>query len=201
MRTPSSDVFIGRQPVLDRQRRVIAYELLFRASQGDLGAHVSDDALSSARLIAHAFRELGIDTVVGRALAFVNLDAELIMSPMIETLPNDQVVLELLETVSIDDRIVRRCHDLKRRGYRLALDDFFRYSEAYEPLLEVVDIVKVDVLMLDADSLADLVRCLKPWRTRLLAEKVDTGKRARDCLALGFDLFQGFYFGRPAIVG
>ena len=103
--------------------------------------------------------------------------------------------------IHIDDRIVGRCRELKRKGYRLALDDYTRYEAAHEPLLELVDIVKVDILALDPASLADVVRLLRPWRCRLLAEKVESLKRARDCLALGFDLFQGFYFGGPAILG
>jgi c-di-GMP-related signal transduction protein len=201
MQTQTPDVFVARQPVLDRERNLIAYELLFRSSGNQAEARVTDDALATARVVRHAFRDRGIDTVVGGAKAFVNVDAESLMSKLVETLPTDRVVIELLETIQVDDAIVRRCRELKNRGYRLALDDFSRYSAAYDPLLEVVDIIKVDVLSLDSDSLAEVVRLLKPWRRRLLAEKVDSSQRARDCLALGFDLFQGFYFGRPALLG
>jgi EAL and modified HD-GYP domain-containing signal transduction protein len=199
MHVPAPDVFVARQPVLDRARNLIAYELLFRSSNGQAEAQVTDDALTTSRVVTRAFRELGIDTVVGGAKAFVNVDAESLMSKMVETLPTNRVVIELLETISVDDRIVRRCRDLKNKGYRLALDDFSRYSTAYDPLLDLVDIVKVDVMALDSGSLAETVRLLKPWRRKLLAEKVECRQRARDCLALGFDLFQGFYFGRPAI--
>jgi len=199
MQARAPEVFVARQPVLDRQRKLIAYELLFRSASGQAEAQVTDDALATSRVVTRAFRDLGIDTVVGGAKAFVNVDAESLMSKLVETLPTDRVVIELLETISVDDRILRRCRDLKEKGYRLALDDFSRYSAAYDPLLELVDIVKVDVLSLDSASLAEVVRLLKPWRRKLLAEKVECPQRARDCLALGFDFFQGFYFGRPAI--
>jgi c-di-GMP-related signal transduction protein len=106
----------------------------------------------------------------------------------------------LLETVAVDDEIVQRCAQLKRLGYRMALDDFCAIAPAYEPLLELVDIVKIDVLELDADSLAQLVRQLERYPARLLAEKVDTLEKARRCLALGFDLFQGFFFCRPQLM-
>jgi EAL and modified HD-GYP domain-containing signal transduction protein len=199
MHAPASEVFVARQPVLDRERNLIAYELLFRSSEAQAEARVMDDALATSRIVTRAFRDMGIETVVGGAKAFVNVDAESLMSGLIETLPQDRVVVELLETITVDDLIVRRCRDLKDKGYRLALDDFSRYSAAYDPLLELVDIVKVDVLSLDSAALAEVVRLLKPWRRKLLAEKVECRQRARDCLALGFELFQGFYFGRPAI--
>ena len=200
MKSHTPQIFVARQPVLDRERNLIAYELLFRSSDSLGEACVTDDTLATARVVRRAFRDLGIDTVVGGATAFINVNAESLTSSLIDALPRDRVVIELLETIDVDDRIVRRCRELKAKGYRLALDDFSQYDTAHEPLLEFVDIVKVDVLALDSASLADLVRLLKPWRCRLLAEKVDSLKRARDCLALGFDLFQGFYFGRPAVL-
>ena len=195
MRPQSSDIFLGRQPILDRQRQIVAYELLFRSSANQAEACIIDEAGATAAIITGAFRKMGIGTVVGGARGFVNLDAEYLMSSRVETLPNEQVVLEILETVEIDAKLMRRCRALKEKGYRLALDDFFRYSETYEPLLEIVDIVKIDVLRLDTASLATLVQRLRLWPARLLAEKVDSPEHTRQCLALGFDWYQGFVYG------
>lgn len=191
------DVFLGRQPILDRERRVIAYELLFRASAYADEAHVTNDALATTQVIDRAFRELGLRAVVGRSKAFINVGAESLASRQIETLPPDRVVLEILETVDFDEGVVRRCRELKAKGYSLALDDVFCYGERCEPLLDVVDIVKIDVLLVDPYALRELVRRLRLRDTCLLAEKVDNLERARQCRALGFDLFQGFFFGRP----
>ena len=200
MRNQSSDVFLGRQPILNRQRQVVAYELLFRSSADSFCAGVTDDALATACVVTGAFHTIGIRTVVGGCRAFINLDAEWLLSSKVETLPKEQVVLELLETVQIDEQILRRCRALKQKGYRLALDDFFRYVSAYEPLLEFVDIVKVDVSRLDTASLSTLVQRLRLSPAKLLAEKVDTLQQARQCVALGFDLYQGFFFGQPAVL-
>jgi c-di-GMP-related signal transduction protein len=109
-------------------------------------------------------------------------------------------VLELLETIEIDTRVIARCRELKAHGFKLALDDFFHYSEAYDAVLDLIDIVKIDTQRLDHDSLSDLVSRLRLWPARLLAEKVQTLERARLCLALGFELFQGFFFGRPTLL-
>jgi EAL and modified HD-GYP domain-containing signal transduction protein len=200
VKTRAAEVFVARQPVLDRDRNLVAYELLFRSPDSFTEARATDDALATAGVVARAFRERRIDTIVGGAKAFINVDAVSLMGSLIETLPTDRVVIELLETISIDRSIVRRCRQLKTKGYRLALDDFTCYRPEYEPLLELVDIVKVDVLSLDEARLAELVALLKPWKRTLLAEKVESVQRARDCLAMGFQLFQGFYFGRPALL-
>jgi len=201
MPASTPDIFLGRQPIFDRERRVIAHELLFRGAPDSDGAHVTDDARATRQVVDRAFRELGIRTVVGKSRAFVNLCGESLMSRMVETLPPEQVVLEILETVDIDERIVQRCRELRKKGYRLALDDVFRYSAASEPLFDIVDIVKIDVLLVEPGALGTLVKRLRLHDARLLAEKVDCRERARECLDLGFDLFQGFFFGRPMTLG
>lgn len=109
-------------------------------------------------------------------------------------------MLELLETIDIDAQIVRRCRALKEHGYALALDDVCRYSEKFEPLLEFVDVVKIDVVQLDARSLARLVQQLRAWPARLLAEKLDTASRLKQCLELGIEWLQGSFCGRPVLL-
>lgn len=197
------DVFVGRQTIVDRRQQVLAYELLFREYAGDNAACVADDDRATARVIELAFGRLGLRTVVGEGRAFINLCAETLLSRGLEKLPQDRVVLEILETVDADEQVLQRCRELKRKGYRLALDDVWHYDEAQEPLLDLIDIIKIDVLQVAPGGLAALVQRLRLRQrpARLLAEKVDCLQRARECLALGFDFFQGFFFSRPALVG
>lgn len=200
MSTKPSDIFLGRQPILDRAQRVVAYELLYRNAPHQPAALVTDDLLATAQVIKLAFHDLGIRTVVGESRAFVNVCAESLMSRLVEALPPQQVVLEILETVAVDARIVQRCRQLKAKGYRLALDDFSCFDEAHEPLLDLVDVVKIDLSLVDSTNLCELVRRLKLRPARLLAEKVDSAERARECLRLGLDLFQGFFFSHPVVL-
>ncbi len=185
-----------RQPILNRGMRVQAYELLYRCGD-ETEARVEDDAQATSEVIHLAFVRQSANIVLGRCGGFVNVDAEMLMSARPEALPREQVTLELLETIQVDDAVVRRCGELKGRGYHLALDDVCRRDASLEPLLDLVDVVKIDILRVDDARLAELVGWLKPHPLSLLAEKVDSLERASRCLALGFDLFQGFFFGRP----
>jgi EAL and modified HD-GYP domain-containing signal transduction protein len=194
----TQDIFLGRQPILDREQRIVAYELLFRS--GDTaGVTVTDDMQATASVIHHAFSEMGVQTVLGTQLGFINVSADMLQSDLVELLPHTQVVLELLETIHITDAVIERCRELKQQGFILALDDFV-FDENYRPLLALADIVKVDLLQHTQDELRAVVSQLKPWPVRLLAEKVDSAEQAAFCHALGFDLFQGYYFARPAVL-
>lgn len=195
-----TDLFLGRQPIVDRRRNILAYELLYRDAADPCAACVSDEAAATAQVMGQAFDRLGVATVLGPCTGFINIDREMLMSRALERLPRGRVVLELLETMAVDGAVIERCRALKRLGFRLALDDVTSFRECDEPLLGIADIVKVDVLATDSAALDALVRRLKLYPARLLAEKVETRDRARRCLELGFDLFQGYFFGRPVIV-
>ena len=195
---PTQDLFLGRQPILDRKQRLAAYELLFRSSHFD-GQKI-DDLSQSATVINQAFTELGVEKVLGRHPGFINLNAPLLMSHVIEQLPPAKVVLEILETVEVSDALVRRCADLKEMGFTLALDDFVGHEREFTALLELVDIVKVDIQLLNSDALGAVTKRLQPFGRKLLAEKVDSREQARRCLDLGYELFQGNYFARPSVI-
>lgn len=193
------DIFLGRQPILDRNQDLVAFELLFRSGR-TASANVTDDVSATASVIVNAYGELGIYAVLGRQKGFINVNSELLSSDMIHLLPRSQVVLELLETVEITDEVVRRCAELKNAGYSLALDDVTEVNDKIKLLLPMVNVVKVDVLRLETAALPRIVNSLRPWTLSLVAEKVDSAEQASFCMDLGFQMFQGYYFARPQII-
>ena len=192
-------IFVGRQPILDRKQELVAFELLFRSGKTP-AANVTDDVGATASVIVNAIGELGLQNVLGRHQGFINVSAEMLMSDMIQLLPGTQVVLELLETVEIGDAVLRRCRELRHLGYRLAMDDVTEVDERVRALAPLVDMVKVDLKQVDEGALPGIVKALRPWPLSLVAEKVDSRGEAERCMALGFDLFQGYYFARPETV-
>ncbi|MGD9786834.1 MAG: EAL and HDOD domain-containing protein [Sulfuricellaceae bacterium] len=199
MNDNKQDFFLGRQPILNREQNIVAYELLFRSSGGSNAANVADDLSATANVILQAFADLGIDTVLSSHRGFINVSADLLMSEMVELLPRDRVVLELLETITITPEVVERCRELKAKGFSLALDDFL-FDDVYLPLFDIVDVIKIDLLALKPGQLEVYVNRLRHWPVQLLAEKIDTPEQARRCMELGFELFQGYYFAKPAIL-
>jgi EAL and modified HD-GYP domain-containing signal transduction protein len=98
--SPTPELFLGRQPILDRKQNLAAFELLFRSGHFN-GATIEDDVSASATVINHAFTELGVEAVLGKHPGYINLSAPLLMSDVIELLPRSKVVLEILETVKV----------------------------------------------------------------------------------------------------
>lgn len=195
----ADQLFLGRQPILDREQRLFAYELLFRNGTRN-AAEVTDGVQATATVIVNAFAELGVEAALGSYRGFINVDEEFLFSDMLELLPRQSVVLEILETVPPSPAVVERCKALKAAGFTLALDDVIQLEPEFAELLALVEIVKVDIQPLSSTQLMQLVMKLKPLGKQLLAEKVDSREQMEQCLKLGFTLFQGYYFAKPTII-
>ena len=195
---PSDDFFLARQPILGRNQRLVAFELLFRSADAT-DANVTDDAAATAAVISHA-SQLGMHQVVGERLAFVNVDEVSLMSDFVRFLPHDKVILEILETVRSTPEVIARIIELKEAGFKFALDDVVADSDDVRKLVALVDVIKIDLKGVDAGRLGGLARSLRSANKKLLAEKVETVEEFDRCMDLGFEYFQGFYFARPAIL-
>jgi EAL and modified HD-GYP domain-containing signal transduction protein len=191
------NVFLGKQPILDRNQNLIAYELFFRSNERDEKADFDDDLAATANVIVNAYGHFGIHNLLGEQRGFINVNRELILSDIVELLPSNHVVLELKSTDKFDDELIAKCKELKKVGHQCALDGVVTLNEEIRRILPVINIVKIDVSQLDKESLASLVSQYKRWPVLLLAEKVETPELAKECLALGFEMFQGYYFAKP----
>jgi len=196
---PSNSHLIGRQPILNRNEEVVAYELLFRSAEFDNAANVTDASHASASVIINTLSGFGLDHILGPHLGFINLELDLLMSDSISILPKERVVLELLETLQVTPELIERCRFLKEEGFILALDDH-EYDPIYAELYEIVDIIKVDLFVSPLDKLAEMIERFRKYPIKLLAEKVETRDEYLRCRDMGFEYFQGYYFAKPSVM-
>lgn len=189
---------VGRQPILNKALETIAYELLFRSETSREHAAVTDGNFATANVIINTLSEFGFERILGGQRGLINIENDLLMSDALEILPKGRVVLELLETVAVTPELVNRCRTLKSAGISFALDDHL-YDPVYAELYDIVEIVKIDLLLHSDEELVEIVKALRGYPVKLLAEKVETQEAYRKCLDLGFELFQGYFFARPSL--
>ncbi|UCD76727.1 MAG: HDOD domain-containing protein [Phycisphaerales bacterium] len=195
---PERTVFVARQPILDRHLEVFGYELLFRSGRQNF--HCFHDGDQATRLtVSNALNVMGLNDLVSGKKAFVNITRNLLLQEFHAVLPLKQGVVELLETVEPDEEVIAACRAMKEEGYLLALDDFV-FSPRYQPLLDIADIVKVDFLATDRRERRALIENSRRPGLVFLAEKVEGHQEFEEGLALGYALFQGYFFSKPKIV-
>lgn len=191
-----NQLLLARQPILDRSLRLRGYELLARNAQGHFPSN-QPGHVTTSRVLIEALSDFGLENVVGRLPAFVNLTREFITGGIPLPLPPDRVVLEILESVEPDAEVLNGLRRLRAQGFQFAVDDYTGPRAGYEEMLRLVDIVKVDCLGRSAEELRAIKSGLAPFRKRLLAEKIEHPRAFHEAEHLGFELFQGFFFARP----
>lgn len=189
--------FIARQPIFTQERRVYAYELLFRSGIENFCDGVDLDR-ASASMFDTSFL-MGLQRLTGGKRAFVNCPRDFLLLDYISLFPRDQVVIELLETIEPDDEVVDACRRLKENGYLLALDDFVDTPD-WEPLVALADFIKVDFRLTTPAEQRALAARYAGKKLRMLAEKVETPQEFSEAAEMGYSLFQGYFFCRPEIL-
>lgn len=199
MEEQPNEILMARQPIFDKDLRVVAHELLYRSSGERNVANVFDGNQATCDVLVNNFTSIFDKGCQRTVPVFINLTEDLISGNKLPALDNKKVVLEVLEDVEVTEQVVDAVRHLAKAGYRIALDDF-EYTPAHDPLLHLAHIVKVDLTITRGDDLIQLVKQLRPFKVALLAEKIETDEEFQQCLSLGFKLFQGYFLSRPQVV-
>lgn len=195
------EIYIARQPIYDAQLNVTAYELLFRSGKTVNKADFLDGDSATTNVIINAITEIGMDQLVGPHRAFINLTHNHILQMAEQPMPGlkERLVLEILEDVEAEEVIVEAVTKLAKNGFTIALDDFI-YSDSLQPLVDLSNIIKIDLMALTDEELEAHVKKLSNGKRKLLAEKVETQEEYDNCKKLGFDYYQGYFFSKPQVI-
>ncbi len=192
------DVFVARQPILDRQLKTFGYELLFRNSLDNLFPEIDGDTASST-VLSNSFLCMGIEKLTGGKKAFINFTRNLLLK-QVPCLFSPKILLsELLETLEPDEELIAAIAQMSKKGCHFALDDFI-FHEKYEPLMRFAEIIKIDIQQTPLSEAKQLMDRLTGRPIKFLAEKVENKEEYTEALEIGFSYFQGYFFSKPEII-
>lgn len=189
---------MARQPIFDRDRVVVGYELFFRDGLSNV-FDFPDPNQATSKVMLNSLTLFNIEILTGGHKAFINLTRDVLIRDYAHLFTPDQIACEILEDIPADIETVAACRRLKKWGFTVVLDDY-TWKESTEGLLELADIVKVDFLALEERELQETAKFLTGLGVTLLAEKVETYEVFNKALAMGFHLFQGYFFAKPEVV-
>jgi EAL and modified HD-GYP domain-containing signal transduction protein len=190
--------YVARQPILDIDQHVVAYELLFRDGKSNSFPDI-DPNQATSNILNNNHLTLGLEQITGDLPAYINFHADTLLRHFPSFLDPKKVVIEILEDVPVTDELIAACKTLKNKGYTLALDDF-DFDDKWQVFYPFVDIIKIDVLEFSILEISKLVRKLNGLKITLLAEKVETIEQFEKLKMLGFTLFQGYFFAKPEML-
>ncbi len=193
------NIFVARQPILNKDQSIYGYELLFRNGLENCFCAANCDE-ATLTVIRNALLIFGSQKMTNGKKAFINFTRNLLLSEVPGYLPQDSSVIEILETVAADQEVLAACRELQNKGYRLALDDYDWQGPEENPLAEFAHIVKVDFQTTPPEDRQVIVDFFHPKGIMLLAEKIETRQDFQEARDLGFSYFQGYFFSKPEII-
>jgi EAL and modified HD-GYP domain-containing signal transduction protein len=191
--------YAARQPILDKNKKLFAYELLFRDSIDNVFPDIDGDEATSKMIEASQFN-MGISEFTGNKPAFINFTLETLKQGYPEMLEPEEVVVEILETIKPGKQLLAYCKDLHKKGYTLALDDY-EHQSVWVHFYPYIKIIKIDIQLSGLDEIREVLKATKDYpHIKMLAEKVETYEEYDQMFQLGFDYFQGYFFAKPEMI-
>jgi len=192
------DIHVARQPIFDKQKRLYGYELLFRGGVSEVFPGVDGD-MATSQVLSSSFFTFGMEKISGGKRTFINFTRDLLVQRFPLMFPTRNVVIEVLENVEPSAEVIAACQDISKKGYTIALDDFFYRSEL-DPLIALADIIKFDLKLTPLGEIGPCLRKLSNDHVTFLAEKVESHQEFHQARDMGFHYFQGFFFSKPEIM-
>lgn len=190
-------LLLVRQPIFNRWKRVVGYEVLFHSIDDEQNSFVDREQASRWVMDAHLhlFRPMRLTS--GKT-AFVPVPRSVVVQELVTVLPPSQTVLEV-EVDESDDELVSVCFRLKVTGYPIAVKGFLPWAPV-RPLVAIANILKVDFAKVTGSERSKAVSVYATPTRKMLAENLMTSEDFNEAERLGYDYFQGEFFCKPETV-
>ena len=187
---------IGREAIVDRDRKVVGYELFDRTPDAA--------PTSGIALLLNLLSNTDAEGLLGRHTVFIRCEHESLHNGDVEMIPAERVVLtvpaladESAEAVAV---ATRRLAELKAQGFRLAFDQAV-LKKAYLAWLPLANYVRLDLSHFNAQIGQSLVRVVRTsTQAQVIASNVHTTEQQATFAGYGITLFQGHWFAQPTII-
>ncbi len=195
----SNYLYIAKQPIYGRDEHIFGYELYYRNDDQEMT--LPDKRLATASVLVNALNQMGLHSLVGSSKAFINIDAKILLTDIIYTIPKDRFILELNEDIQINQKEYECIKALHTEGYVFALDNVNFTQSHLDNITRVlpnVDYIKIDTTSTDFELLQENISIFE--NKQLMAQKIESLFVLNAYKDLGFDYFQGYYLGEPELI-
>lgn len=181
------ETYITRQPIMDQNRKVVAYELLY---QQDSSVLYNQRDTHVANAIAQFFNDLGHSNFLDGRDAFLTFTPNLLRQEIPHIFDKDKLILQIEESSLMHPETRASVIAYKQKGYRLALLDF-DFNPRYFEILPQADFIKIDFKRKSENEIKNIIDMCKKFNIQSMAYHVDDAETREKALAMGVSFFQG----------
>ncbi len=194
---------LTKQKIFDNKKRVFAYELIFKEDSDSLSG-LTSHLKEASQLIVHAISNEELNKLIGHeSKVFINVDDATLTKGILDVLDNKRFILNILEDIELNDHVVSKIIQYKKRGFSISLEHFDSSADMikkFARLFNFIDIIKMDIILSQPQNLENLVKKFRNTRIKLVAQNIETQEDYDYCLNMGMDYFQGYYLDKPQTI-
>ncbi|WP_297482911.1 EAL domain-containing protein [Sulfurimonas sp.] len=194
---------LTKQKIFDNKKRVFAYELAFQENSDSLSG-LTSHLKEASQLIIHAISNEELNKLIGHtSKVFINVDDVTLTKGILDVLDNKRFILNILEDIELNDRVVSKIIQYKKRGFTISLEHFDSSADMIKKFARVfnfIDIIKMDIILSQAQNLENLVKRFRNTRVKLVAQNIETQEDYDYCFNMEMDYFQGYYLDKPQTI-
>ena len=189
---------VARQPIIDRNGKIAAYELFYRNAANPNAASIQDGDLATLTVLSNAVNVFGFRELTDGLPAYVNFTRNMLLGGLADLVSPNMVAIEVMEDVEVDDELDDKLHALKKAGFRLVLQKYSGQKK-FKKLTSLFDVIRIDFSKLNSIRRREMAFNLAGPGTELLGEHVERLEDYSGARQMGYSLFQGYYFGHPEL--
>ena len=182
-------IYLGRLPILQKDHTLFGYDLSLYPSQ-----LVREQPKIQINDVVNYLSNVGLEYITHEHIGFIPVDHDGLMGTDLKRLAGDRLVLEITDVSVIDQKALAQCLELKERGFKLSLADYFAHP-VYDVVLKLFDYVKLDIHATSPTELNSAISRLNEFSyIQRIAKNVGTLGMLERCMEMGFHLVQGNFF-------
>ncbi len=192
-------ISIARQPIVDEDKNIFAYELFNHSQTGSKHTVASDISLA-----LNAIANSGAPFSITNSDLFVHALHDGLTGSHWDFLDPKKVVASVAPVENHDtnhiESVAIALGNLRARGFRLSFHHVV-VAPIYKTWQPLADFVKVDLASVSTSQLGPLVAAIQARTSASpIAMKVESNEQFTHLKSLGVKLFQGYWFSAPEIV-
>ena len=181
------ETHIVRQPILDSNQKLTAYELVYFQDASSL--YNKRDA-RVANTIVTFFNELNADSFLGGKDCFLTFTPNLLMKNIPHMFDEKKLVIQIEENILVNPEAKEIVMKYREKGYRIAIKGF-EFNRTFLNILPAIDIIKVDFTDTKNEAIEAVCTLAKSFGKKLAAYGVNSPEARELALSYDCEYFQG----------
>lgn len=212
--TQASGLLLARQPIFNRKMKIQGYQLLYRddnnrlnstnEQNGDQGANQGssqDNDQAVSNLLNNALKVSQEYEICADLPIFISVSAHLFRSEQLLSLPPEQVVLDVSDSVELDEQMTKTLKHYRKHQFRFAIA-LQHINKDNQALLPLADFIRLDTRTQSINNFGHQLSKLQSrhFNAKIIASNIETQEQLAQYRTLDIDLFQGHFLCRPTVV-